>query len=451
MSLRLSERFFAVFGFVQVIGILAVWWPGLLAVYAVLWGVLAATLWDDYRKLLRPELLRARLKHPRTPRLGQTIQFELNLSGSQGETISADGARLSALAPKLDLFRFPRASVRLGESGAFHFPATACKLGFLTISSWPFVATSERRFFQRRFELEVEPSVLRILPEQAKISEQAFTELIKNQTLLRQGSRQQLRSREQELVHSIRKYQYPDPLRHIDQKKSARFGTPMTREFESLRSHHLIIALDTGRALAGQIRGSSKLDYYLSAALALAENAMRSHDEVSFFAFSRRVHSGIRRARGLAPFQSLYRSERVFAARDEESDYAMIPQELRRLTGSRSIVVVLTDHSRPSIQDDLLKALGPVCRKHLTCVIGLEDREVDLERSVLAFDAAASSNQGPWEKYSDLLYNYWLREKHDLFRERLVRLGGSSITVDDARWMVTVEKLYGLLRNSRLA
>jgi uncharacterized protein (DUF58 family) len=285
-----------------------------------------------------------------------------------------------------------------------------------------------------------------VAPSRTTLSEQAFSELIQTQRVLHQGARLQTRTRAQDQFHSLRKYQYPDPLRHIDQKKSARLGEPVTRTFDTLRSHHLVIALDMGRALSGTIRGSAKMDYYLSAALALAENALRARDEVSFIAFSQTTHFTIRRTRSLAAFRRLFRSENMFSPRDEESDYSTIPNQLVRMAGSRSIVVVLTDLSKPSVQEGLLQALAPVCRKHLAVVASLNDREVDVEEQVLAFKQENFN-----EKYPDLLYGYWLREKQSLFREHLARLGGGSIAVNDAYWMSTVERLYELLRASRLA
>lgn len=458
--MTLTERFFAVFGFIQVIGILATWRAEFLIAYLLLLALLGAVALFDARSVLRESDFRAALDVPRHPRLGETVRFDVKVT-----PVSARAGRLRELrllAPSLGQFRFqlPQRSWH-PHRGVVTMPfnAEVVRLGYHRFEHWPAVAVARGGLVQRILDLPLEPVELRVAPERASLSEQAFQELIQSQRILSQGARLQTRTRSQDQFHSLRPYQYPDPLRHIDQKKTARYGSPITRTFDTLRSHHLIIALDTGRAASGSIRGSQKIDYYLSAALALAENALKTRDEVSFFAFSRQSHSLIRRARSLASFQRLFRSEDVFEPRDEESDFGLLARQIPQMAGSRSIVVILTDSSKPSVQDSLLAALAPVCKKHLAVVASLNDRSLDLETRVLGFPLEAASaapllrDSGAefTTAYADLLYSYWLHEKQLLFRERLTRLGGASLAIDDAQWITTVEKLYELLRNSRLA
>src|SRR4029079_18914357 len=103
-----------------------------------------------------------------------------------------------------------------------------------------------------------------------------------------------------------REYQYPDSIRHIDARKSAKYCQLMTRTYDSLLEHHLILGLDVGRSMYGRMGPSRKLDYYLSACLALAENASQSRDRLSFFAFSQKVHLTVRRSRHMADFRPLF-------------------------------------------------------------------------------------------------------------------------------------------------
>jgi hypothetical protein len=121
--------------------------------------------------------------------------------------------------------------------------------------------------------------------------------------------------------------------------------------------------------------------------------------------------------------------------------------------------VILTDLSKPSVQASLLAALGPVCRKHLTVVVSLNDPQLDLEPQVLGFKSEIANEslrareiaKDFKTKYADLLYSYWVHDQHQLFREKLARLGGGSIVINDSDWMSSVIRLYQLLRQSNFA
>ena len=67
-----------------------------------------------------------------------------------------------------------------------------------------------------------------------------------------------------DLYFSSRPFQYPDPIRFLDQRKTGRFGAPYTKVFESLHEQHLVIALDVSRATRGDIASSLKSDVPLS-------------------------------------------------------------------------------------------------------------------------------------------------------------------------------------------
>ena len=449
--MSLTGRFFAIFGFIQVVGLLATWRIEFLAFYLALVAWMIVVVRNDVKQMPEIEDLKLTIKAPRAPALAGKAVFSATVEPKREKALDLASIRILAIPTELFSFAKPSYYWRVdGHRGAVEIPAVVKRLGYAKVDKWPVAFVSKRGFLRRFGWVPIDPVELRVSPERQALSEQAFSELLKSQPVLRQGARMQVRSQVQDQILTIRKYQYPDPIKHIDHRKSARFGEPMTRTFDTLRNHHLFLVLDLGRTLSGEIRGSAKIDYYVSAALALAENAIDSRDEVSLLAFSEKRHFLIKRARHLKSFQALFRAEQAFEPRDVESDYHALAREIERQAGSRSIVVVLTDVSKPSVQDGLLKGLAPVCRKHLTVVAGINDRETDVDESVLAFEAdKADGDFG--SRYARLLYGYWLTERHQLFRDKMARLGGSSFTVNDAFWMTAVEKLYGLLRASRLA
>ncbi len=454
--MTLTGRFFALYGFLQLVSLLGLIFPFALWFALGMTALLISLVLWDRRTLAVQGDFTLDLSAPASPSLDQETELKIAWHARNSRALSQ--REISVLVPPLELFSFDETKWTFSPSSFKEPSAThslkACvrRLGYLRVEKWPMTTLSTLGFFRRTFEIPIEPVELRAGPERTNLGEQAFIEILQSQRALSRGARLQARARSADLFYSVRKYQYPDSIRHIDQKKSARFGELMTRIFEEHHSHHLVIAFDTGRAMSGEIQGSRKVDYYISAALALAENAVRSQDHVSLFAFSRSVHTSVRKTRTLSGFRSLYRAAEEFSPRDEETDYSLLPRVISQLAGSRSIVVVLTDLSKPSVQEALLESLAPVCRTHLVLALSLNDREIDLEDRVLNFVREEKGGEPTTtdfaDHYADLLYSYWAKERHLLFREKLSRLGGSSLVIKDKDWMGAVSGVYGLLRNS---
>ena len=455
---RLTGRFFALYGFTQLLGVMSFVFPIALIGWGLLTVIVLIAAFLDRAGLANASDVEAAVELPPYPHLGDVINCKLKFTALHARWFRQSRIRL--MAPDVSLLEFSEPFFNFSRSAnrteilSHEFKALVTELGYAKIESIAVTVFSPSGLFQKTMVIPTPMIEFRASPERRKLDEQAFQELIQTQKILYQGARRVSRSRAAEQFHSIRKYQYPDPLRHIDPKKSARYSEPMTRVFEAQHNHHLVIALDTGRSMVGTVNGSLKSDYFASAALALAENAIRSRDRVSLFSFAGQMRAEIRGSRSLASFLPLFRSSKEFKPLEEESNYRLLPDAVQRASGSRAIVIVLTDLSKPSVQDALLEALAPVCRKHLTVVVSLTDRDGDLDTRVMEFtqdEVKLRQLDSFKELYSELLYSYYNREKLILFRDHFARLGGASLTVNDRDWLTSVEKLYDLLRSSQLA
>ncbi|MES2963324.1 MAG: DUF58 domain-containing protein [Bdellovibrionota bacterium] len=458
MKLKLSNRFFALYGFVQLLGVMSFVAPMALVGWGALSIVLLIASIVDRRQMALASDVKASVIVPRDPRLGEPASVEVTLTVLNKRWFRQSKVRL--FAPPIPLLDFKTRHTDIDprhlpkETYTRSFKAVVGDLGYVKLDHVTVTIHSPSGLYSGTIDIPIEPVEFRAAPERRKLAEQAFQELIQTQKVLYQGARRVARSRAAEQFHSIRKYQYPDPVRHIDAKKSARYNEPMTRVFESQHNHHLIIGLDTGRSMIGDVRGSRKSDYYASAALALAENAVRSRDRVSLFSFAGAMRAEIRGARSLAAFLPIFRASKEFTPVSQETNYRLVPDAVSRASGSRAIVVILTDLSKPSVQDALLEALASVCRKHLTVVVSLSDSGHDLETHVMDFKADRPEMRQVdsfKDLYSELLYSYYTREKLILFREHFSKLGGGSLAVNERDWIATVERLYDLLRSSQLA
>lgn len=453
----LTDKFFALFGTAVFFGVVAMVLPQALPLYSVaIAGALVIALVDRL-SLSSPESLKAKLSFPRDPSLGHEAKFGVSLF-PRDESV-ATMSRMDVFAPETPLLRFSAPRARIGpkllgkEKITLEMPCAVERLGYHVVDGIDVGMYSRLGFWYLPTRLKTEPVDFRVAPETRRIPERAFSEMISAQRLLFEGSRIRARSRAADQYLTTRKYQYPDSIRHLDHKKGARTGQLMTRVFDSYFSHHLVIALDLGRSMTGQVNGSSKHDYYLSACLLLARNAVRSRDRVSFFAFSDALHALISKSRNLDPFETMLKGASTFTPRELESDFHMINETVARVSGQRSIVIVLTDLSRPSVQESLLEALGPLCQKHLVVALSLIEKNRLLEEKVLAFHPSqfGTSFETFSKAYSGYVYDYWADEQFRLFRARLSKIGGAALQVSHENWMSVVDKLYHLLRNSTRA
>jgi len=320
------------------------------------------------------------------------------------------------------------------------------QLGYTKIESVE--ARAHSRWGLWTYDLNVRlqsPLGLRIHPSTATCPEETFVELARRAGLLRLGARKRTQSRAAESFVSTREWQAGDQRRHLDVRKSARYQKPMTKEFEALHEHHLVVVLDSGRGLMGMSGTSRVCERYISAALAAIESALRAGDRVTFVSHAGRSRFMIGRERSLRAFDSLFRGTEHVNPTEEECDYRRLAAEIERVAGARSIVLVLTDAHRPSVQAVLAQALQRLSHRHLVALATLEPDELDADHLALSIEQIDAQSLG------DLVFALELHEQLDLFRRRLLAQGGIVFTAPEKYWISSVQKLYATLRVSARA
>ncbi len=444
---NLTDRFFAVYGLWQIVGAFSFLQPRLLSVYVLGTLVILATLWLDRRSLVHGESLRAQLHMPRALELEQTVHLQATLTGVAWPSLLP--ASIEWLAPGIRMFQFDQPRARFdvnnaGQSCVANHSATATGLGYFEWTALDLMVHSRKRWWLQTLEIEIAPQRGRIHPSFRHIPEQELVERMGYQRILTQGTRKLLRGQTTDQFYSVRRYQYPDHLRHIDAKKSAKYARLMTRIYDDFRAHHLVIALDLGRSMYGALKQSAKHDYYLSACLTLAQHAIGAGDYVSFFAFNQAVTFSIRSGRSLSQFEPVFRGDERLQARETESRFDLLFPTIASLSDQRSTVLVMTDLTSPSVQQDLLEALPPVCHRHLPLAVGLQDQRLFLNDLVWELDL----DQFNTDMQARLFYAYWLNDQFDLFRAQVARLGGGVVQGSDHTWISLVSQVYARLRDS---
>lgn len=174
----------------------------------------------------------------------------------------------------------------------------------------------------------------------------------------------------------LRDYGEGDEFRHVDWAATARSGRAVVRTYRAERNQHVVVLVDAGRVMAGQVAGVPRLEHAVDAALLLTAVAGRLGDRVGLVGFDRTVRAVVPPASGRAQLaravEALYDLQPTPGESDYRGAFALALARFRR----RSMLVVLTELSTAAVTEVLLPALPMVSRRHLVVVAGTADPDV---------------------------------------------------------------------------
>jgi uncharacterized protein (DUF58 family) len=174
----------------------------------------------------------------------------------------------------------------------------------------------------------------------------------------------------------LREYNIDDESRRIDWAATARTGKTIVRTYRAERNQTVIVLLDNGRTMAGQVAGVPRVEHAMDAVLMLTAVATRLGDRAGLVAFDRRVRAvvppGQRGDQLSRVSEAMYQLEPELA----ESDYrGAFTQTLTRFH-RRALLVVLTELANQALGDTLVPALPLILRSHLVVVASVRDPDL---------------------------------------------------------------------------
>jgi uncharacterized protein (DUF58 family) len=241
---------------------------------------------------------------------------------------------------------------------------------------------------------------------------------------------------------SIREYFPGDDPRHVDWRATARRGRMMVRQYQTERRHTVMVAVDTGRLMAARTEGSSKLDYALDCAIALARASKEFGDRVGFVAFDRELRMLIRPRAGAGGLSGLVEASASLKSAPFETNYRVLADTLAIHQKKRALVIVLTDFVEGSASRELESYLGVIARRHVVLLAALRDRVL-----------AEIDRRDP-EITRDRLYRRLALQDLVVEREaalaRIGRFGAQTLDLDPAEINAPVLNRYLAVRHASL-
>jgi uncharacterized protein (DUF58 family) len=175
----------------------------------------------------------------------------------------------------------------------------------------------------------------------------------------------------------LREYGVDDEVRRIDWAATARAGKAMVRTYRAERNQTVLVLLDNGRVMAGQVAGVPRVEHAMDAGLCLTMVATRLGDRCGLVAFDRTVRTVLPPRSGREQLgrvaEAMYDLHPALAESDYRGAFTHALARFRR----RSLIVLVTDLVEQAVGESLLPALPLLVRHHVVIVAAVRDPDVE--------------------------------------------------------------------------
>ncbi|MEA2844189.1 MAG: hypothetical protein QOJ69_1860 [Actinomycetota bacterium] len=189
---------------------------------------------------------------------------------------------------------------------------------------------------------------------------------------------------------ALREYTVDDEFRRVDWAATARTGKPIVRTYRPERNQTILLLLDAGRMMAGQVAGVPRLDHAMDAVMMLTAVASRLGDRVGMVAFDQEVRAIVPPGSGRNQLgrvtEAMYALEPELVESDYRGAFASTLGRFRR----RSLLVLFTELAEQAVTETVVPVLPLLSRHHLVIVASVTDPEVAAWAASVPTDASGA-------------------------------------------------------------
>ena len=174
----------------------------------------------------------------------------------------------------------------------------------------------------------------------------------------------------------LRDYRAGDERRDVSWIVSARRARLVVKVYQPERSQAVWLLIDAGRLLRARSAGQTLLDRATTAAIALAQVAMTSGDNVGVIAYGRRIQHRLTPARGPAQMRRIIEAMALTHAESVEADHAAAAAALVQGQKRRALVVWLTDVAETAGVPDVIEQATALVQRHVVVFATMRQPEL---------------------------------------------------------------------------
>jgi uncharacterized protein (DUF58 family) len=227
--------------------------------------------------------------------------------------------------------------------------------------------------FYRQFRLEL-PAEVHVFPNVANVKR--YELLLRRGLTVEEGMARLRQLGRGWQFESLRLFAEGDDLSRVDWKATARRAELVVRNYEVEREQNVTVAIDAGRATAGEFEGISRLDYLVNATLMLAYVVLRQHDWFSLIAFSDRIESYLPPVRRVQNLERVARALYALEPRLVEADYGQACRFMDLKNRKRGLICLMTDVIDREASGTIISYMAHYARRHLPLAVTLADPQV---------------------------------------------------------------------------
>lgn len=349
----------------------SVWWRDMSYPLLTIWVVLAAVTAGDLALSALSGRMKIDFDLPPQGFVGHTAEFTVGIGPRKGKLPEKIDIRLD-LAPELVVgeIRLPSAASDAGEKQSrASVDLHLTRRGQFAIHTlwlkWP----SRLKLLDMIARMPVGREIA-VLPDISPVLSGA----IKTQILPLEGGQKDLRLRgEGSEFHQLREFANGMDPRSIDWKRSARMRNLVVREMRAERNHQIILCIDSGRLMAEQLAGFTKLDRAINAALALSWGAGLAGDLVGFYSFDSRPRLFVPALPGRSAFPRLQTVCAGLRYETQETNHTLGLTHLSSRLKRRSLIVIFSDFVDSITAELMIENIQVLARHHFIVYVALRD------------------------------------------------------------------------------
>jgi uncharacterized protein (DUF58 family) len=287
------------------------------------------------------------------------------------------------------------ARVAAGAPAVFETRVRATRRGAFALTAFHLRLASRWGLAERQVTIGL-PGEIRVYPGVRAVAQSA--RWLRRGRHDEAGVRRSRRRGEGTSFESLREYVRGEDPRHVDWKASAKHAKLIARHYEVERNQSVMLLVDCGRWMTGEIDGMTRLDHVLEACVLLAHVAAARDDRVGVLAFADEILAYVPPTKGRAAVDAILAATFRIEPRLVESDYAGAFAYLAARHRKRSLLVLFTD----VLSRDASRAAVDECvrsvRRHLPLAVTLRDAALDAVANAVPVDAAAAYRQAAAEE-----------------------------------------------------
>ena len=347
--------------------IVSVWWRDMSMPLVFLWVALAVVTAGDLVLSALSGRMAVDVDLPPQGFVGHAAPFTVVIDRQKGKLPEGIDLRLDA-APELVLGERRMERAETGSVKA-SFDLQLTRRGQFSVRElwlkWP----SRLRLIDRIVRLPVARQIA-VIPDISPVLSGA----VKTQILPLEAGQKDLRLRgEGSEFHQLREFAAGMDPRSIDWKRSARMRNLVVREMRAERNHQIILCVDSGRLMAEQVGGFTKLDRAINAALAMCWAGGLAGDLVGFYSFDSRPRLFQPALPGRTAFARLQTICADLAYETQETNHTLGLTHLSGRLKRRSLIVIFSDFVDSITAELMIENMQVLARHHFIVYVALRD------------------------------------------------------------------------------